>query len=172
MRRLPLFLLALLVALFCASIASASVKVPTLAEFEALSQEVSALKAALALVKAKPGPQGPRGERGPAGPAGPQGPAGPEGKQGPAGPIGPPGPKGDTGPQGPPGEWIEIPPVIPPEESPEPEPEPQPTSCTSTVSSLNSVQASLGAGKVVCLADGSYAGNLSFTGPGTVTALH
>ena len=70
----------------------------------------------------------------------------------------PPPPKEETSPV------EEVPPPVE-------EPNPLPSACTSTVTSLGSVQAGMGAGKVVCIADGSY-GSLSITGPGTVTAQH
>jgi hypothetical protein len=136
--------------LIVAAVAPAATTAPTRAEFNALKTRVAALESRAPV----PGPRGPAGERGP---------------QGAQGPAGPQGPKGEPGPEGPPGN-------AEPEPQPEPEPEPpveEPTSgtCTSTVSSLAAVQAGLGAGKAVCLADGSY-GSLSFNGPGTVVAQH
>lgn len=174
MRRL-LLLLTLLICLVAVSTAQASVTVPTQTEFKALTARVVKLEEEIK--KGVAGPKGERGEvgaQGPAGPIGPQGQSGVKGEQGgrgevgPAGPIGlqgPVGPQGPIGPAGPPGKVItEPPPVFPPEE-------PTPTACTTTVTSTSAVQPALGAGKVVCLADGSY-GTLSFTGPGTVRAAH
>lgn len=129
------------------------------------------------------GPRGPQGEAGPAGPqgekgltgapgvqgstgpAGPKGSTGAQGERGPAGPTGPAGPQGPPGPEGPPGKAEGEP---EPEEPPVEEP---PTGCTSTVSTLAAIPAGLGAGKTVCLADGTY-GALTLTGPGTVRALN
>jgi hypothetical protein len=157
--------------LLAAAVAPAATTSPTRAEFNALKTRVTALENK-APVPGPRGLQGPVGERGPQGQPGPAGPKGDTGATGPAGATGaqgPAGPKGDPGPEGPPGK-------AEPEPQPEPEPEPpveEPTlgTCTSTVSSLAAVQSGLGAGKAVCLADGSY-GSLSFTGPGTVVAQH
>jgi hypothetical protein len=128
----------------------------------ALVTRVNGLEARIAALEARapvPGPtgsKGPRGEVGPVGPPGPQGPAGPEGPRGPKGEPGEPAPSPEP----------EEPPVV------EPEPEAQAGACTSVVTSLTSVQSNLGTGKVACLADGTYEGDLSFSGPGTVVALH
>ena len=119
----------------------------------ALVQRVNALEARIAVLEQRSPVPGPEGLRGPTGPTGAQGPPGPEGPQ---------GPKGDPGEPAP---VPEEPPVI------DPEPEAPAGNCTAVVTSLSAVQANLGAGKVACLADGSY-GTLSFSGPGTVAALH
>jgi hypothetical protein len=127
-----------------------------------LVTRVNGLEARIVALEAKapvPGPPGARGEKGDRGEQGPAGPAGPQGA------TGPQGPKGDRGESAGSPE-PEKPPVV------EPEPEPPTGSCTSVVTSLSSVQSNLGAGKVACLADGTYEGNLSFNGPGTVVALH
>jgi hypothetical protein len=84
-----------------------------LAEFEAMKQELAAIKAA-GYGKGEKGEKGEKGDPGaastvpgppgPPGPAGPAGPAGPRGEAGPAGgPRGPQGPAGPRGPQGPAG---------------------------------------------------------------------
>jgi Tfp pilus assembly protein PilP len=169
MRALRLFLaIGVCVALPAVDVAGAATA-PTRAEFNALKARVLALEARAQI----PGPQGPRGAAGPAGPQGPKGrtgavgPVGPAGAQGVPGsqgipgPVGPQGPQGIQGPQGLPGEWIEVPPVIPPDPEPEPEPEPDPTptGCTTTAGTVAAAQSAVSAaapGAVVCLSDGSY----------------
>jgi collagen triple helix repeat protein/parallel beta helix pectate lyase-like protein len=181
MSRRALFLAALLiVAVLGAVRADAATNGPTLAQFQALQKNLADYKLAtnarlaaqaerISALEARapvPGPPGENGERGEQGPQGEQGPRGERGPEGPQGPVGPQGPKGDPGTPTPePEPEPEEPPVV------DPEPEPPAGGCTSVVTSLAAVQPNLGAGKAVCLADGSY-GTLSFSGPGTVVALH
>jgi hypothetical protein len=202
MRRLPLFLLALVIA--AASVTPSAVAAasgPTLTQFQTLQQNFASFKTAtnsklasltsalaevnerVAALEAQPAPeQGPPGERGPAGPKGDKGDrgetgaTGPQGPQGIQGPAGPQGPQGPQGIQGPPGEVLEVPPVPEPEPEPEPQPEPEPTpaSCTTTVSSISAALSALKGAATVCLTDGTY-GSISLSGTGggsTLTAVH
>ena len=179
MKRLGLCLGALLGAVILSgAFATAATNGPTLAQFQALQQNLANYKTAtnarVAALEAKapvPGPPGAKGDTGAQGPAGERGETGAQGlpgSQGPTGATGPQGPKGDKGDPG-----TVTPPTEPPVEPPPVEPPPtEPVAgCTSTVNSLDAVQAGLGTGKAVCLTDGSY-GSLSFSGPGTVVALH
>jgi len=157
-------LLALAVVVFAAACAQPVLAATTTDQKQneritALVNRVNGLELRISALEARapvPGPPGARGEKGERGERGEQGPIGPEGPQGPKGDPGEPAPDPEP----------EKPPVV------EPEPEPPAGACTSVVTSLAAVQANLGAGKVACLADGTYEGNLSFSGPGTVVALH
>ena len=170
--RIALAFLALVAAVCFSTPASASTTVPTLSEFNALKERVSALEQKAPVA----GPRGQQGERGPTGAQGPQGVPGPIGPVGPAGATGPEGPKGATGPQGPsgpeglrgpegaPGKVItEPPPVFPPKEEPKTEPPPTETAaCTKTISSgLPAAIGSASAGSVICLNSGSYSASLT-----------
>ncbi len=156
-------LLFLVIVVFLASIAQPAVAATTVDQKQneritTLVQRVNSLKARVVALEARapvPGPPGEKGDRGEQGPPGERGPEGPQGPQGPKGDPGDPAPEPEP----------EEPPVV------DPAPEPPAGNCTAVVSSLASVQANLGAGKAVCLADGPY-GTLSFSGPGTVVALH
>jgi hypothetical protein len=144
--------------------ATAATNGPTLAQFQALQQNlanykqsnntrVSNIEARVqALLAQGPvvGPPGPQGEPGPEGPEGPAGPKGDKGDAGsgapgPQGPIGPQGPKGDqgatgpTGPAGPEGKQGPIGPEGPPGKAEgEPGPEEPPVDTTPPDTAISS----------------------------------
>jgi hypothetical protein len=156
MRRLTLALVLALLAAAVPATAATSTDQRQNERIAALVTRVNGLEQRIAALEARAAVPGPAGPEGPRGEVGPQGPPGPEGPQGPKGDPGEPAPTPEP----------EKPPVV------DPEPEAPAGACTSVVTSLSSAQANLGAGKVACLADGTYEGNLSFSGPGTVVALH
>src|SRR3954454_20458765 len=68
--------------------------------FDEVWKAINDLRAQVANISLKPGPQGPAGSQGPQGPKGDKGDVGIVGGQGPQGEQGVPGPKGDAGTQG------------------------------------------------------------------------